>query len=352
MAPTDKQSTRFQLRRSRLAAARHVRNSRILLLRPNRSAKPVVTDPRGPRFQPNASIGRSLEQMLLGRIASLDRSCRAKRQKRIAKGTIPRTLPRRNQSIHKIGAKSHESTERTSRTQSENFWHNEAAFLVQQHDGRTRLRRAPAQQTTFSAAIDNEQSAYIELLQPLLSGEESHPALIGSVAASGHRPAQWSHHHCNQTLHSNRPKRKWKECGAVCSRVYRGRLPRSSNILGEVAAFVRNSRKLRHATQLDTNGQQYRAFREIDSDTLISRPATAPPQMQQRLYQQARLQGTRGSKPEVRDRSRRSTCRRKLARFLMQQVKFRAIAQKVTAHGWMRSAIIARMQTDDGKEST
>jgi hypothetical protein len=95
--PNNNNRRAFQLRQELvLAAARHDAQLAYQLLA---STKPLVqnavpTDPRNARFQPNAlNAEDSLEQMLLGRIASLDPKLAAQNAEQLMdKGQFPRSM--------------------------------------------------------------------------------------------------------------------------------------------------------------------------------------------------------------------------------------------------------------------
>ncbi|HVF22620.1 MAG TPA: hypothetical protein VM941_06085, partial [Pyrinomonadaceae bacterium] len=96
---------------------------------------------------------------------------------------------------------------------------------------------------------------------------------------------------------------------------------------------------------------QYRALQgNPTSDTLIQAAATAPPQMQPRLYQQAAYKALEEGNPDRARQIATEHLSEKARETLIQQVNFREMAQKGDgARIDEIRQIIARLQTDDEK---
>ena len=354
----------FQLRQELvLAAARHDAQLAYQLLA---STKPpvqtVVPDQRGPRFQPNAiNPEDSLEQMLLGRIASLDPKLAAQNAEQILdKGQFPRTLPEVINQLHKqdpeAAAKLTDKTVKKLQT-ANLLTNNEAGFLIQQFlMAGPRLPESGNGATTFigrPAILD--QGAYVELLGTVV--DLALKAMPPTPSTPVRRPGQPAVRSGVTTAGPNTGPPQPTEAQMEQNGARRflaslqGALPVIDQYLPAKSALVRQ--KLSEAG-MPTNAPMnvpYRALQgNVTSDALMQAAATAPPQMQPRLYQQAAYKALEEGNP---DRARQIATEHlsdKAREILMQQVSFREMAQK--GDGARIDEIrqtIARLQTDEEK---
>ncbi|MCA1577832.1 MAG: hypothetical protein LC794_10790 [Acidobacteria bacterium] len=361
--PPNNNRRAFQLRQELvLAVARHDAQLAYQLLASTKPpVQPVVTDPRGPRFQPNAlNPDDSLEQMLLGRIASLDPKLAATNaEQMIDKGQFPRTLPEVINQLHKqdpeAAAKLTDKT--VKKLQGANFLtNNEAGFLVQQF---LRAGPRPAETatgvTTFSGRPPLlEQGAYIELLGTIVD-----LALKATPSTPARRPGQPAVRSGVTTAGPNAPQQpteaQMEQNGARrLLQSLQGVLPLIDQYLPAKSAAVRQ--KLTEVGGMPPNSpmnlpQTFSTLQgNATADALVQAAATAPPQMQPRLYQQAAYKALEEGNP---DRARQIATEHlsdKARETLMQQVNFREMAQK--GDGARLDEIrqmIARLQTDDEK---
>lgn len=362
-APQNNNRRAFQLRQELvLAAARHDAQLAYQLLA---STKPpvhttMVTDARGARFQPNAlNAEDSLEQILLGRIASLDPKLAAQNAEQLMdKGQFPRTLPEVINQLHKQDPEA--ATKLTDKTvkklQSANLLtNNEAAFLVQQFlmAGPRLPESAPGATSTYSGRPSIlDQGAYMELLGTIVdlalkatpamtpARRQGQPAMRSGVTTGG--PTSGPRQPTQAQMEQNGANRFLASLQTA--------LPLIDQYLPARSAVVRQ--KLAEGG-LPTNSPlnvQYRALQgNATSDALIQAAATAPPQMQPRLYQQAAYKALEEGNP---DRARQIATEHlsdKAREILIQQVNFREMAQKDGGQLDEIRQTIARLQTDDEK---
>lgn len=349
----------FQLRQELvMAAARHDAQLAYQLLA---STKPPVQtpaiDPRGPRFQPNAlNPEDSLEQMLLGRIASLDPKLAAQNAEQMMdKGQFPRTMgeviSQLNKQDPEAAAKLTDKT--VKKLQSANLLtNNEAGFLVQQF-----LLAGPRSENSSSVSTYSgrppilEQSAYVELLGTIVD-----LALKAAPTTPMRRPGQPAVRSGVTTVgpNSGPPQPTEAQMEQVGARRFlaslQTALPLIDQYLPAKSAVVRQ--KLSEAG-MPTNAPLNVQFPVLQgnstSDALIQAAATAPPQMQPRLYQQAAYKALEEGNS---DRARQIATEHlsdKAREILMQQVNFREMAQKDGVRLDEIRQTIARLQTDDEK---
>lgn len=300
----------FQLRQELvLAAARHDAQLAYQLLAATKIAAPVVqntnNDGRNPRpINPDDN----LEQLLLGRIAALDPKLAAQNAELLMeKGQFPRSLSEVINQLSKqdpeAGAKLAEKT--VKRIQAANILTNaEAAALTQQM--LTAGVRPPASDSATATATANypgsrapalEQSAYVELLSAAIDAvlRASTPAQNNSRSATPGAPAQRRRvaPGPQAPIVSNRPggpteaqteqinARRLLSALMIAMPVIEQHLPAKAPGLKQKLSEM-------GVGNLANMGQPV-AFPEgtPTADALIQAAATAPPQMQTRLYQQA-----------------------------------------------------------------
>jgi ribosomal protein L29 len=359
--PNNNNRRAFQLRQELvLAAARHDAQLAYQLLA---STKPLVqnavpTDPRNARFQPNAlNAEDSLEQMLLGRIASLDPKLAAQNAEQLMdKGQFPRSMA---EVIHQLNKQDPEAaaklTDKTvKKLQTANLLTNaEAGFLIQQFlMGGPRLAENAAGQRSGGRPALLEQGAYVELLgtvvdlalkamPPTPARRPAQPGVRSGVNAVG--PGGGPPQPTEAQIEQNGARRFLA--------TLQNALPVIDQYLPGKSAAVRQ--KLAEAgmpTNPPVNVQYPVLQGNATSDALIQAAVTAPPQMQPRLYQQAAYKALEEGNA---DRARQIATEHlsdKAREILIQQVTFREMAQKgdTTRLDEIRQTI-ARLQTDEEK---
>jgi hypothetical protein len=360
----------FQLRQELIfAAARHDAQLAYQLLASTKPpAQTVVTEPRGPRFQPNAgnmpNVEDSLEQMLLGRIASLDPKLAAQNAEQMMdKGQFPRTMAEVINQLQKQDAEAAAklADKTVKKLQSANLLtNNEANFLVQ-----SLLMSGPrpaenASGTAFSTGRTPvlEQGAYIELLgtvvdlalkaTPLTSSTPARrpgqPAVRGTVNVGPNGAVQQP---TEAQMEQNGARRFLASLQTA--------LPMIDQYLPAKSALVRQKlAEVGMPTNPPVNVQpMYNAIYgngNATADALVQAAASAPPQMQPRLYQQAAFKALEEGNT---DRARQIATEHLQAGardLVMQRIDFRELSQK--AEGARLDEIrqiIARLQNDDEK---
>jgi hypothetical protein len=339
-----------------LAAARHDAQLAYQMLAATKPpVQTVVADPRGPRFQPN--VEESLEQMLLGRIASLDPKLAAQNAEQMMdKGQFPRSMAEVINQLNKqdpeAAAKLADKTIKKLQT-TNLLTNNEAGFLVQQF-----LLAGPRPSENGTAPVSAtgrppilEQSAYVELLgtvvdlalkatPPTPARRPGQPAVRGGVnMGPGGGPQQPT----EAQMEQNGARRYLASL--------QGALALIDQYLPAKSALVRQ--KLAEAG-MPTNPPVNVQFPVLQgtptADALIQAAATAPPQMQPRLYQQAAFrlieEGNTDRARQIATEHLQSGARD----VVMQRIDFVDMAQK--AEGARLDEIrqiIARLQTDNEK---
>ena len=366
--PPNNNRRAFQLRQELvLAAARHDAQLAYQLLastKPPATVQTIVTDGRNQRMLPNAlNQDDTLEQMLLGRIASLDPKLAAQNAEQMMdKGQFPRTMPEVIRQLQKQDAEAAAKlTDKTvKKLQSSNLLTNtEAGILVQQFlMAGPRLPNTPTGPTTYSgrpAILD--QPAYVELLgtavdlvlkaapstPPTPMRRPGQPAVrsgVNTVGPNGGPPQP-----TEAQLEQNSARRFLASLQTA--------LPLIDQYMPAKSAMVRQ--KLTEAgmpTNAPLNVQYPATQVGATSDALIQAAATAPPQMQPRLYQQAAYRALEEGNPDRARQIATEHLTEKAREMLLQQVSFREMAQKGDSARLdeMRQTI-ARLQTDDEKIS-
>src|SRR5688572_21706038 len=360
--PQNNNRRAFQLRQELvLAAARHDAQLAYQLLASTKPPvqTPVVTDPRGARFQPNAlNPDDSLEQMLLGRIASLDPKLAAQNAEQMMdKGQFPRTLPEVINQLNKQDAEAAAKlTDKTvKKLQTANLLTNaEAGMLVQSllATGPRLPENATGTAPSYGRPAVLEHDAYVELLGTVVD-----LALKALPQIPARRPAQPGVRSGVTTVGPNASPQQPTQAQMEQNGARRflaslqTALPMIDHYLPAKSTLVRQKLAEAGMPQNPPLNVQYRALQgNPTSDTLIQAAATAPPQMQPRLYQQAAYKALEEGNP---DRARQIATEHlsdKAREILIQQVNFREMAQK--GDGARLDEIrqtIARLQTDEEK---
>ena len=355
----------FRLRQDLvLAAARHDAQLAYQLLASTKPLvqTPVVTDPRGPRFQPAAlTADDSLEQTLLGRIASLDPKLAAQNAEQLMdKGQFPRTMSEVINQLHKQDpeAATKLADKTVKKLQTANLLTNaEAGMLVQSllATGPRLPENAAGTAPSFGRPAVLEHGAYVELLgtvvdlalksipqmparRPAQPGVRSGVTNVGPNA-SPQQPTQ-------AQMEQNGARRFLASLQTA--------LPMIDHYLPAKSTLVRQ--KLAEAG-MPTNPPMNVQFPALQgnptSDALIQAAATAPPQMQPRLYQQAAYKALEEGNSDRARQIATDHLSDKPRELLMQQVNFREMARN--GDGTRLDEIrqmIARQQTDDEKINT
>ena len=306
----------FQLRQELvLAAAKHDAQLAYQLLATTKPPAPVVqvtnNDPRTPP-RPQFNTEDNLEQILLGRIAALDPKLAAQNaEQMMEKGQFPRTV---NEVINQLyrqdpdaGAKLAEKT--VKRLQSANILtNNEAAMLAQSMlnagvrqpgGGVASVNPLPAGVPLGGRVATLEQSAYVDLLSAVIDAAlKSGPLQTNQRAAAtpgpqrgrsgvgpqapvaAVRPGQNNQPTESQIEQAN--ARRLTASLMIAMPVIEQQLPtKASAVKAKLAELGAGN------LQSMANQQFVPPPQNPTVDNLIQAAATAPPQMQNRLYQQA-----------------------------------------------------------------
>jgi hypothetical protein len=364
----------FQLRQELvLAAAKHDAQLAYQLLATTKPADPVVQNPnneaRGPR--PMINPEENLEQMLLGRIASLDPKLAAQNaEQMMEKGQFPRSvtevITRLSQQDPEAGAKLADKT--VKRIQASNvLTNNEAAVLAQ-----VMLNSGVRQPTEGTAAVNPlpvgvpargpvlEQAAYVELLSSMIDvalkvtlppqNNQQRPA-TGAAPQRGRIQVP-----ANSPVAVNRPGGPTAE---QTEQINARRLLASIMIampvieqqLPSKAAAVRQKLAEMGVGTLANMGQPTVMPSGVPTaDSLMQAAANAPPQAQPRLYQQAAFRALEEGNT---DRARQIATDHLPANTrdsVLQRIEFRELVKKAdsTRFEEVRQAV-NRLQTDNEK---
>lgn len=351
----------FQLRQELvLAAARHDAQLAYQLLAITKPAAPVIQpnlDARAARIQ--ITPDDSLEQILLGRVAALDPKLAAQNAEQMMdKGQFPRTLAEvlSHLQVQDADAAAKFADKTVRKLQTTNLLtNNEAANLAQSllmpgpRLADTNAKDAPSGRT---AVLD--QGAYVDLL--------------GSVVDSALKATP-------QTQNSGRPQtQRGRQMGAGpvanvatpptdamieqngARRLLAGlqmALPLVDQYLPAKSTLVRQKlSEVGFGANSPVNIAQ--AFSALQgnptSDALIQAAATAPPQMQPRLYQQAAYKAIEEGNTDRARQIATDHLQANVRDSVMQRIDFREMAQK--ADGARLEEIkqnIARLQSDNEK---
>lgn len=358
----------FQLRQELvLAAARHDAQLAYQLLASTKAPAPVVqatnTEQRTPpRPQPNSE--ENLEQMLLGRIAALDPKLAAQNaEQMMEKGQFPRTV---TEVINQLAKQDPEAATKLAdrtvkRIQGANILtNNEATALAQSLlAGGVRLPANPSATNATTPAPSNnrpavlEQAAYVDLLSAVIDAalkaipnNQRTPALTRARPApgapvSGGRPPQPATLPDNQNEQNN------------ARRLLAGlqqSLPAIDQYLPSKAASVRQKLTDMGMTSASGPSINFGGGNNMTADSLMQAAATAPQQMQSRLYQQAAFRALEEGNT---DRARQIATNNLPANMrdsMIRYIDYREIANKGDAARFeeLRQSV-ARLQTDGEK---
>jgi len=359
----------FQLRQELvLTAARHDATLAYQLLATTKptTQTPSIADQRGPRGQITAE--ENLEQMLLARIASLDPKLAAQNAEQlIEKGQFPRSLPEVINQLHRQDSDAAEklADKAVKRLQSTNLLtNNEAGALVQAllapgprppdnpNDSGRRLS------SSFGRLPSLEQSAYLDLLasvvdaalkaQPPAQNTQRGPGNQRRVmvAPGGNRQViVGTQQPTEAQMEQNNARRLLAGLQAM--------LPLVDQHLPAKASALRQ--KMTEMGMLNNSTQNFaQTMNSIQgnptADALIQAAATAPQQMQSRLYQQAAFRAIEEGDTERARQIANDHLQNNARDVVMQRIDFRELAKK--AEGARLEEVrqsVARLQSDNEK---
>jgi len=356
----------FQLRQELvLTAARHDAQLAYQLLASTKSPAPAIDVNQNARNRIQITPDDNLEQTLLGRIASLDPKLAATNAEQMMdKGTFPRTLPDVLTQLRKQDADA--ATKLADRTvkklESTNLLDdNDAASLAQiliapgprPADANAKTT-TPATTTGRVAVLD--QGSYVELLGSIVDLALKANATASSNSAAGAnnlRRNSPSVTFGSNTSQSGDAQLEQSNARRLLAGLQPA-LPLLDQYLPSKATSVRQK-----LAELGMNGsgspvnflQTFSALQgNPNADALMQAAASAPPQMQSRLYQQAAYQAL-DEGDTTRARQIATDHLQANARdAVMQRIDFREMAQKTDGVRLDQiRQVIARAQSDDEK---
>ena len=358
----------YQLRQELiLAAARHDAPLAYQLLAATKA--PANTQPtadvRGPR--PQLTSDESLEQLLLGRIAALDPKLAAQNAEQMMdKGQFPATMPEVINQLYRQDADAAEKlADRTvKKIQAANILSKtDAAGLVQ-----TLLRTGPrpasqGNDSTAKAPITSwgpvlGQTAYVDLLSTVVDaalkatpGTQNNQRGTGPVnvrrgnIGPGTGPNSGPQQPTDAQIEQNNARRLLAGLQVV--------LPYVDQYLPSKAPLVRQKMsEIGLSNNSPVNlAQTFSALQgDVTVDSLVRAAASAPQQMQPRIYQQAAYKAFEEGDTELARQIANDHLPTKARDTLMQRIDFRELAKK--AEGARFEEIrqsVARLQTDNEK---
>lgn len=354
----------FQLRQELvLAAARHDAQLAYQLLASTKPPAPAVTttDQRGPR-PPQMNPEEGLEQMLLSRVASLDPKLAAQNAEQMMdKGQFPRTVTEVLSQLHRqdpeAAAKLGDKT--VKKLQAANILTNSQAATLAQ----TLLLVGPRPPQTSTALPVNgrgpvlEQGAYVELLGSVVdtvlkaastTAAPGNPRRVEAVrrgSGVGAPPPSIQTQPTEAQTEQNSARRLL--AGLQAS------LPIIDQYLPAKSTQVRQKlSEMGMQTNSPLTAQQ--TFGALQgnptSDALVQAAATAPPQMQSRLYQQAAYKALEEGNTDRAKQIATDHLQANARDNVMQRVAFSEMAQKgESARLDEIRQTIARLQSDEQK---
>jgi hypothetical protein len=354
-----------------LAAARHDAQLAYQLLAATKSAPAIELD-QNARNRIQLSPDDNLEQTLLGRVAALDPKFAATNAEQMMdKGTFPRTLPDVLTQLQKqdadAAAKLAAST--VKKLQAANLLSdNDAANLAQllllsgprpanaNADANTNTTNTTTttQAPQLGRAPVLDQGAYIDLMSSVVDAALKATPLNQSATQRPVGPARRGIATIGTNIQAQPTDAQIEQNGA--RRLLAGlqmNLPLVDQYLPGKASQVRQK-----LTELGIGGnspmnfaQQFAALQgDPSADTLVQVAATAPPQMQSRLYQQAAYKALDEGNTDQARQIATDHLQANARDAVMQRIDFRELAQK--ADGARLDEIrqmLAKAQTDDEK---
>ena len=360
----------FQLRQELvLAAARHDAQLAYQLLASTKPPAPPVELDQNARNRIQITPDDNLEQTLLGRVAALDPKLAATNaEQMMEKGTFPRTLPevlyRLQQQDAEAAAKLGDKT--VKKLEAANLLtNNEAANLAQSMlSAGPRLTDAKTEAAPKDAIFRRgpvlEQGAYVELLGSVVDlALKATPGPQGNSRSSisvldGPPPRRGMATIVAGANQSPPTEAQLEQNGA--RRLLAGlqmALPLIDQYLPAKAATVRQKlAEVGMGANSPLNlAQTFSALQGNPSaDTLVQAAASAPPQMQTRLYQQAAYKALDEGDTNLARQIATDHLQANARDVLMQRIDFRELAQKAdsTRLADIRQ-MIARAPSEDDK---
>ncbi len=364
IGPIQPQNMRvYQLRQELvLTAARHDAALAYQLLAatkpPANTQQPVAADGRGPRPQFNSED--NLEQALLGRIASLDPKLAAQNAEQMMdKGQFPNTLPTVLSQLYKQDADAADklADKTVKKIQAQNILSKtEIAPLVQgllragprpAVSGKNETANVPA--GSWPAVLG--QSAYVDLLSTVVDAAlKATPPTINNQQRGGGGPGNGrgnvigAQPLTDAQIEQNNARRLL--AGLQAS------LPMVDQYLPTKAALVRQKLTEMGLTNSTMNiAQTFSGLQaNATTDSLLQAAATAPQQIQPRLYQQAAYKALEEGDTDRARQIANDHLTTNARDTVMQRIDFREMAKK--ADGARIDEIrqsVSRLQTDNEK---
>jgi len=363
IGPIQPQNMRvYQMRQELvLTAARHDAALAYQLLAatkpPANTQQPVTADGRGPRPQLNSED--NLEQALLGRIASLDPKLAAQTAEQMMdKGQFPNTLP---QVINQLYKQDPDAADKlgdktVKKIQAANILtKTDAGTLVQAllragprpaSSGKNETANVPA--GSWPAVLG--QSAYVDLLSTVVDAAlKATPPTInnqrgGGGPGNGRGTVIGAQPLTDAQIEQNNARRLL--AGLQSS------LPMVDQYLPTKAALVRQKlTELGLNSSLANIAQTFSALQgNATTDSLLQAAATAPQQIQPRLYQQAAYKALEEGDTDRARQIANDHLTTNVRDTVMQRIDFREMAKK--AEGARLDEIrqsVSRLQTDNEK---
>lgn len=341
-----------------LTAARHDAALAYQLLaatKPPATTQPVTADGRGPRPQINSED--NLEQVLLGRIASLDPKLAAQNAEQMMdKGQFPTTLPQVINQLYKQDPDAADklADKTVKKIQAANVLSTGTGALVQ-----VLLRTGPrpasgGKNETASVNMTSSpavlgQSAYVDLLStvvdaalkatpPAINNQRGGGPVNGRGGAVGPQPMT------DAQIEQNNARRLL--AGLQQS------LPMVDQYLPAKAALVRQKLSEMGLANSPMNiAQTFSGLQaNATTDSLLQAAATAPQQIQSRLYQQAAYKALEEGDTDRARQIANDHLTTNARDTVMQRIDFRELAKK--AEGARLEEIrvsVSRLQTDNEK---
>jgi hypothetical protein len=366
VGPAPQQNMRvYQLRQELvLTAARHdaaLAYQMLAATKPPVSTQPSTADVRGPR--PLVTSEENLEQVLLGRIASLDPKLAAQNAEQMMdKGQFPSTLPQVINQLYKQDADAADklADKTVKKIQASNILTKpETSGLVQgllrsgpRPAGDGKNDTANVQNTQWPAVLG--QSAYVDLLSTVVDAAlKATPAAQNNQRGGGPVNVRRGTGQVNSPPPSPPTDAQIEQNNA--RRLLGGlqsTLPMIDQYLPTKAPLVRQKLSEMGMTGSPMNiAQTFSGLQgNVTTDSLLQAAATAPQQLQARMYQQAAYKALEEGDT---DRARQiandhlSTTARDT---VMQRIDFREMAKKADGARLddIRQSVL-RLQTDNEK---
>ncbi len=343
-----------------LTAARHDAALAYQLLAatkpPTSTQQPVTADGRGPRPQINSED--NLEQVLLGRIASLDPKLAAQNaEQMMEKGQFPSTLPQVINQLYKQDADAADklADKTVKKIQTANILsRTETGALAQ---GLLRAGPRPANTgKNETASVTNSawpavlgQSAYVDLLSTVVDAAlKATPPTInnqrGGGPGNGRGGAMGTQPLTDMQIEQNNARRLL--AGLQAS------LPMVDQYLPTKAALLRQKFSEMGLTNSPANiAQTFSGLQaNATTDSLLQAAATAPQQIQSRLYQHAAYKALEEGDTDRARQIANDHLTTNARDTVMQRIDFREMAKK--AEGAKLDEIrqsVSRLQTDNEK---